>query len=218
MKKLGPYVYLAAGLLAAVTVLVASCNSPLGFGKSIDWEPPVLTLDMVPNPLYVRNGTKISGTVTDNVAVDRVVLSNSITGEELLKAVIDGERWEINLVFTEEQNGEKILAQISAYDTSGNCGANSIAFLTLIIDIRPPLVEYISIQRTNTRIAFLEPFANLKDLEITDPRGEKKDNLYRYQNGWFHVNGIVSDEETKIEVVALNIYDTREINTVLLSI
>ncbi|MDR0475708.1 MAG: hypothetical protein LBH43_18815, partial [Treponema sp.] len=84
--------------------------------------------------------------------------------------------------------------------------------------MRPPIIEYISIQRTNTRIASLEPYADLKALEITDPRGEKKDDLYRYQNGWFHVNGIVSDEETKIEVIALNIYDTREINTVLLSI
>ncbi|MDR0474200.1 MAG: hypothetical protein LBH43_11080, partial [Treponema sp.] len=209
---------LIAGFLAAVAMLFTTCDSPLGFGKPIDWEPPELTLDTMPNPLYVRNGTKLTGTVRDNVAVDRVVLTNARTGEELLKAVIDGERWEIDLVFTEEQNGEKILAQISAYDTAGNCGANSIAFITLIIDIRPPIIEYISIQRTNTRIAFLEPLAKLKELEITDPRGEKKDNLYKYQNGWFHINGIVSDEETKIEVAALKIYDTREINTVLLSI
>jgi len=47
-------------------IFFTTCDSPMGMGDPIDWEPPILTLDPVPNPLYVRNGTKLTGTVTDN--------------------------------------------------------------------------------------------------------------------------------------------------------
>jgi hypothetical protein len=201
-------------------LIFTTCDSPLGMGDPIDWEPPVLTLDpKPPTPMYVREGAQLTGTVTDNVAVDRVILRDQATGNLLFTAqLLPNDRWQIDLVFTEEQNGETILADVVAYDTAGNSDARSIATVVLYIDIRPPIIRNISISRTETRLASLEPYSSLLELETLDPRGEKKDNLYRYQNGWFHVSGIVEEDETKIEVIALNIYDTDEPNTPLLSL
>jgi hypothetical protein len=201
-------------------IIFTTCDSPLGMGDPIDWEPPVLTLDpKPPTPMYVREGAQLTGTVTDNVAVDRVILRDQATGRLLFTAeLLPNDRWRIDLVFTEEQNGETILADVVAYDTSGNSDARSIATVVLYIDIRPPIIKNISISRTETRPANLEPYDSLLELETLDPRGEKKDNLYRYQNGWFQINGIVEEEETKIEVIALNIYDIDEPDTPLLSL
>ncbi len=163
----------------------------------------------------------LSGTVTDNDVVDRVIFINSSTRAELFPVQRDGDNWQINLEFTKEQNGEKIVGQVIAYDRAGNSGEPSIAFVTMIVDIRPPIVENITIQRTDTRIARLENLRELKNLEISDPRGEKKDELYRYQNGWFYLSGVVNDEETKIEILSLDFYDVTEKNksdTMLLSL
>jgi len=198
--------------------LFTTCNGPMGMGDQIDFEPPVLTLDPVPNPYYVREGSILSGTVTDNDMVARVIFINTATEKELFPVKRDGDNWQIDLEFTEDQNGEKIVGQIIAYDRAGNSGEPSIAFVTMIIDIRPPVIENITIQRTDTRIARLESIRDLKTLEITDPHGEKKDELYKYQNGWFTIKGVVNDEETKVEIISLDFYDIREINYKLLSL
>ncbi|WP_461255464.1 hypothetical protein [Treponema sp. R80B11-R83G3] len=207
-------------VLIAISFFI-TCESPMGMGKQVDFEPPVLTLDPVPSPYYVRDGSILSGTVTDNEVVDRVIFINSVTEKELFPVKIDGNNWRIDLEFTEEQNGEKIVGKIVAYDKAGNSGEPSIAFVTMIIDIRPPVVDNITIQRTDTRISRLEPLRDLKNLETTDPSGEKKDELYRYQNGWFYLSGVVNDEETKIEIISLDFYDVTDgskSNTILLSL
>jgi hypothetical protein len=204
--------------LSLAALLFTTCDSPMGMGSPIDWEPPVLLLDPVPNPLYVRNGTRLTGQVTDNVGVDRVIFTNSATGEELFRVAVNGDRFEIELLFSSEQNGEKIIAQIAAYDKAGNCGASSIAFVTLIIDIRPPIIQSIKIKRTDSKLTDIESYAALRNLEETDRNGDNYDNLYRYQNGWFYIDAVVSDEETKVKDIVLNLYDWREPNTVLLSL
>jgi hypothetical protein len=207
-----------AFFLAAL--LFTTCDTPMGMGLPIDWEPPVLTLDpKPPTPMYVREGAQLTGLVTDNIAVDRVILRDQATGNLLFTAeLLPNDRWRIDLVFTEEQNGETILADVVAYDKAGNSDARSIATVVLYIDIRPPVIKNISISRTETRPASLESYMSLYELETLDPRGEKKDNLYKYQNGWFYINGIVEEEETRIEVIALNIYDKEHPDTLLLSI
>jgi len=89
-----------------------TCNMPMGMGDAIDFEPPVLTLDPVPSPYYVRDGAKLSGSVTDNVGVDRVelrVTSRHDDSDNKLKEIIsrisripvtiNGNNWEIELKF-----------------------------------------------------------------------------------------------------------------------
>jgi predicted small secreted protein len=206
-------------LLLLSVVIFTTCDTPMGMGKPIDWDPPILTIDPVPNPLYVRYGTTLTGTATDNVGVDRIVFINTATGKEIFPVAINGNNWSIELLFTAEQNGEKITGEIRAYDKMGNSGEMSVAIITMIIDIRPPVVESMTIKRTDTRIARLESFRALKALEETEDRqGERKDALYRYQNGWFYIDGVVDDEETKIEIISLDFYDVREIDTLLISL
>jgi len=191
-----------------------TCETPMGMGDSIDFEAPVLTITPVPNPWYVRNGAILTGTVTDNVAVDRVVMTDTTGGAVLFSAVTSGDSknktWEIALNFDESRNGEKIVAQITAYDTAGNSGAESIAFVTLIVDIRPPVIESMTIQRTDSRMTFFEPLDKLKGYETLDSKGERKDYVYNYQNGWFYIDGIVEDKETKVEIISLDIFDVTD--------
>jgi len=199
-------------------ILFTTCESPMGMGQPIDWEAPVLTMDKVPNPLYVKRGTILTGTATDNVKVERISFTNTATGKELFPVVMDGDNWMIELLFSEEQNGEKIVGEVRAYDKMNNSGENSVAIVTMIIDIEPPIVSNISIQRTDTRIARLaETLNELKALETTDRHGEKKDEIYKYQNGWFYINAVVNDQETQIEIISLDLYDMRDPNTMMLS-
>ncbi len=195
-----------------------TCKAPMGLGDSIDWEAPVLTIDPGSNPRYVRLGTTLEGTVTDNVGVSSVIMRDAVSGKELFQAEVTGNRWKINLNFSEEQNGEKIVAEIVSYDRARNSNDQSMVSITLIIDIRPPITEDMSINRTPMKTARLETYSKLMELETTDPRGEKSANVDNYQNGWFHLKGKVSEEETRIEVVSLNIYDAREPDTLLLSL
>ena len=220
----------AAVVIITACVALTTCNTPFGLGDSIDFEPPVLTIDPPPpNPLYVRQGTVLEGTVTDNVNVDRVIMRNAVSGEIMrsaksgneMRAALSGgatsKQWKLELDFTEEQNGEKIAVEIIAYDRGGNTGDRSFVALTLIIDIRPPVVEDIWIQRTNIRRADLESYQSLKELETTDSRGERSVNMDRYQNGAFHVSAVAAESETRIDIISLNIYDAiRDPNTPLL--
>jgi len=212
------------GLFIAIAVLslvfsLNTCDMPMGLGDPIDWEPPVLTvIPTPPNPMYVRQGAVLAGTVTDNIGVDRVILREASTGQMLFTATLNGENWEIVMEFTEEQNNEKLAVEIVAYDRVGNSGDQSIAAVTLVIDIGPPIIEDIWIQRTEIKTASLEQYSELYDLERTDPRGERSANVNRYQNGFFTIAGNVAETETRIEIVSLNIYDVRDADTALLEL
>jgi len=193
---------------------ITTCDSPLGMGPPIDWEPPVLTLDPVPNPYYVKPGTVLTGTVTDNIGVDRVEFVDS-SGKQLFPVELTGTRFRIVLNFPAEYDGLKIVAEIRAYDKMNNSGGTATKFVTLIIDNSPPMMEYIEIKRTDTRVAMLEPLADLKKLEGTNTKAD----LFRYQNGWFYVNAIVSDKHTRVQDSKLEIYDAyKGINKLLLSL
>jgi hypothetical protein len=208
-------------ILIAAAILCftfSTCDTPMGLGEPIDWEAPVLTIDPVANPLYVRTGTKLSGTVSDNTGVGSVIMRDSVSGDTLYTAKVTGNRWEINLSFDESRNGEKIAAEIVAYDRARNSADSSMATVTLIIDIRPPIIDDVLITRTPTKTAFLETYAALKALEESDPKGEISENVDKYQNGWFYINGKVSEEETGIEIVSLNIYDAENPDTLFLSL
>jgi len=200
------------GLIPLLTLLLSlcftTCDTPMGMGDPIDWEPPVLTLSPKPdNPFYVRLGATLSGTVTDNVAVDRVILREAGTNKELGRASIDGKNWTITFNFTKEQNGQTIPAEIVAFDKMGNSGDKSVAAVTLIIDIQEPIVEDIWIQRTVTKMAYLGGFNELYDLERTDQYGTARANANTYQNGWFEIVGKVKESETRIDIIDLKLYD-----------
>jgi len=205
-------------ILAAI--IFTTCDSPMGMGQPIDFIPPVLTLDpKPPTPMYVGMGTQLRGTVTDNDTVARVILRDSTTGKQLFVAtLLPGNLWQIDLAFSPEQNGETVLADVVAFDRAGNSGAESIASIVLIIDIRPPIVDDIWIQRSADRNADVEPYNDLKFLERTDPNAEVKENVERYQNGAFNIKAKISEPETRIESIVLKFYDSEYPDTELVSL
>jgi hypothetical protein len=223
---------LAAVLLLAVSL--STCESTLGFGETIDWEPPVLKLDSNRNPRYVYDNAQLKGTVTDNIAVGRVDLRYAIPDPVTLiqaklgEAVLSGgdprsKSWTIDLTHEtfdewaellgyDKIDGAKIPVEIVAYDTSERSGDTSIRAISLIIDLTPPVVENTWITRTLStpmRIFYLESLGDLEKLAETDPRGELSGNADKYQNGWFYIDSQLTEDETRIEEVRLQIYDTR---------
>jgi hypothetical protein len=212
MNKLKFLGFILTVSLLAIFVLT-TCDGPLGMGLPIDWEAPVLTLDKLDNPLYVRAGTIISGKATDNVGVERIVFLDS-KGNELFPVHRNGDNFWIELNFSSEYNGEKIVAEIRAYDKMGNSGGNSTAFITMIIDIKPPILEKLEIKRTDTKTAQMQKYSDLIALEGSDRQAD----LYKYQNGWFYMNAILKDDETKVKITKLEFYDSRYINILMFSL
>jgi hypothetical protein len=218
------YVTLFFGALAGLIIFAAAlstCKSPFGFGETIDWEPPVLTMDPGTNPRYVRRTATLSGSVTDNVAVDRVIVRDAATLEELFTATITGDRWNIEMTFTDEDDGKKLAVEVVAFDQAGNSGARSMAAISLIIDVSDPVVDDIWITRTSMKISYLEPWIDLNNLEngppsVRDLLGNINDNKNRYQNGWFYIDARLSEEITRIDRVKLQLFDSRYPDTPLL--
>jgi len=229
---------LAAALLLVVSL--STCDSSFGFGEAIDLEPPVLELWKPDrDPSYVRENAELTGSVTDNIAVARVELRYG-KGEPrkvLSTATITGDKptsktWSITpdfynwaeLLGFDSIDGEKIPIEIVAFDKAGNTGATSIRALSLIIDLSEPSVEDVWITRSSMRMSYLEPLGysvnpeegTLRRLEITDPNGEVSANADRYQNGWFWIDARLAENETKIDNVKLQIFDTRFPDTPLL--
>ena len=203
-----------AGMLYCALIIVISgiltttCNMSMGLGDPVDWEPPVLTLDPGPNPRYVNLNTALTGTVTDNVAVDRVICRDAVNPDKIYgTATINGDRWTMTLNFTEADNGNRIPAEIVAYDRMENSGEQSIKTINLIVDIHPPIFDEVLVWRSAAKTTVLESLAFLKDLETSDPRAERIQNVDRYQNGAFWIRAEITENETTVKQIELNIYD-----------
>jgi hypothetical protein len=208
--KTGIFGVIFAIILGGFAIIAGSCGQTVGFGTEIDFEPPVLTLDPGPNPRYVRNGTILSGTATDNVKVDRVEITyvDSVTGESgSLRATISGTTWTAVLEFDESSNGRKLITTITAYDKAGNSGETAIKTINLYVDLHEPDFSRVEIGRSRTRIAELESLVDLRALETSDPKADIEANVNRYQNGYFWIRAQVSENETSVDDVFLNVYD-----------
>jgi hypothetical protein len=169
--------------------------------------------------MYVKLGAQLSGTVTDNDTVDRVILLDSTTREHLFTAaLLPNDRWEISLDFSADQNGQTIFADVVAYDRAGNSGAESIVSIIMVIDVRPPLVTDIWVQRTSVRTGDILPFNVLKQYETDDPNAEISKNADVFQNGAFYIRAKIAEDDTSLESVVLKIYDHDNPDTELLSL
>jgi len=219
VKKVMPFSLIVLAALIMLPVILGSCGSPLGMGKPIDWEPPVLTLD--PWPIFPRTvglNTVLTGTVTDNIGVDRVILREAGSGRELFHASLSGNKWQIALDFDKSRNGETLAVEVVAFDAVGNSGESSIKAITLVIDIHPPIIEDVEIVRTDTRRttprslnSYIDGKGNrqfgLKDLESLDAEGKDSKYVEEYQTGFFYITGQAGEDETRIDSIKLNIWD-----------
>jgi len=206
-------------------------------GYSIGEDASIFSLT---SPLYVRKDIKLIGTVKDEggAGVRRVELRDAVTQKVITKdnqpiyAVITGERWEILLNFDESRNGEKLTVDIVAFDKAGNSGDTSMKSVTIVIDIGPPVIYDPTIKRADTKEAFFEPllcgkqtcrYCNpltsvgsfnpnscLYGLLADERRHDRIANVNRFQNGFFYIYGEITEEETRIKNITLNIYDASE--------
>ncbi|MDR3020243.1 MAG: hypothetical protein LBU66_04995, partial [Treponema sp.] len=199
-----------AVLLALITlsVVLTTCEgmSSMGFGDPIDFEAPVLKLDRYPNPYYVKSTMTISGTATDNVAVDKVVcryLDTDINEYRILgTATISGDRFSITINFTDDDNNRKISAEVVAWDKMGNSDEGSIDFITFIVDTSPPVFKEPYIQRALSRSA---PLRDFNDLTGLNHRNIQHTDLI--QNGSFWIKAEVIEDETMAKSIQLFLFD-----------
>jgi len=251
-KNIFSFSLLILTLMGGAVLLFTACDSPMGLGKPIDFEPPILTLDTIPTPFYVKSNTIIGGTVTDNIGVKEVILRDSVTQSVVKtstmpdgRATLSGNRWEMKLDFDESRNGEKLTLDIVAFDRMNNSGPHpsnclcgcggygtSIRTIIIIVDMGPPITNDMVMKRSDTRDAFFEPLncglpacrfchplpnvtsSNpnycLKGLLSDDRRHDRISNVNRFQNGFFHVIADITEEQTRIDTLTLNIYDASE--------
>jgi hypothetical protein len=191
------------------------CDSPMGFGDVIDFEPPVLTIDPGPNPRYINRDTVLTGTATDNVGVTKIICRDALNPSQVLgTAKLNGTRWSLTFNFTEKDNGKKIAAEVVAYDKAGNSGESSIKPVNLYVDIHSPIFEEMLVWRSSTRTTVLESLQSLRDLARDDPQGLKPLSTDRYQNGAFWLGARVREDETRINenTLVLRFYDSEHDN------
>ena len=186
-------------------VFLGSCGNVIGFGDPVDFIPPELTLGTPDEPLettiYVRTTTRLFGTCYDNVAVARVICRDSMDKNLIYGTVNNpGNTWSMRLNFTSADNGRKIPVEIVAFDRAGNSGELSIAFVNLIIDLKPPMYENIMIWRSDSRFTLLaDDLSDLRALETSDPKADKLENVEKYQNGVFWIRASVIEDETSVK-------------------
>ena len=220
LKNAGFLTMGAVAVFSIILSLFVSCNSPMGLGPPVDFEPPVLTLDRIPNPWYVNTGAVLKGTVTDNIAVARVICRdttnpNNVYGE----ASIFGNRFQIVLNFNfcnncsrnvgeclspgmTCDNNRKISVEVVAWDRAGNSGEESVQFVNLIVDRRPPIFTSPSIRRSPTRTA---PLREYNDLTAMNYR--RVQHVEFFQNGSFWLTAEVNELETYPRTVELKLFD-----------
>ena len=201
---------IAAVLFVSLLIFSSCSGGTIGFGQAIDFEPPVLTLDPGPSPRYINTETILSGTVIDNVAMGKVSVRDAVNPSTVFSTITSfpENRWETQLSFTEDYNGKQLVAEIIAWDKAGNSGEKSVAYVTLVVDISPPLFDKPEIKRSFTRTAGLQTYNDLIKLEDElDPRAEKYQYVDYYQNGAFWLTAGIRELETYAGSIVLVLYD-----------
>jgi len=210
-------------IIPIILLFSTTCNLPLGMGNSIDFEPPVLRLDPLPNPWHVNAGVSFKVIAKDNIGIEEIVCRDSLNPDRILgetkkigtrvvydekkKENIVWDEFEITVHFTENDNNTKIPGEVIAWDKIGNSGEESIAFISFIVDIRPPMFEEPVVQRSPARSASLLSVEELRDLENSDPFADKLQYVDLYQNGVFWIDANVIEDETYAQTVMLYLYD-----------
>ena len=203
--------------LICLSILFTTCDQPLGFGDIIDFEAPFLELDPIELPAYVSNSAVIEGSIWDaESAISTVFMRDQSTGATLFTAQLlpgtggrpNERRFKFTFNFTPDQNDTVIRAEIVGRDRYGNDGGTSIAAITLVVDLKPPLIDSVQIQRTPSRFAYLESYATLKNLESVEKEIKRQvpGSANMYQNGMFYINMTISEAETRIKDSTSNPY------------
>lgn len=204
---------------------------------SQDVEPPVITISKpFVNSTVGSKDFEIRGNATDNVEVDKVVLSYSLDGGTSFKGIttltnekVSGRTsysWHYFFDVSEFQTGEMIIKAV-AFDGRGN---NSITFTTFNLDNTPPEVPsdfYVGGDKDKITVMWSYPdlnvgndFSHFRVYRSTTVDGEFsliEDNLKTI--GFFDTvsTGITTDTKYYYYVTAVDDYNNESAGTIVLS-
>jgi hypothetical protein len=206
MSKTG---FFTAVLTIFFTVLLVTCNMPLGLGDPVDTIPPTITIleptqNLSMGNRVINDPVTVSGTWWDNVGVTelRVEIINVRTGYvfkdlDFNYTVNDNGTWHGTLLLPDPREvGElELQIRIIALDAARNQGA---ATVTIRVDIVPPWIESAIIIRhpqsdyrqelTNINKQFYEDTLKFDFDALQAYRSIEFQNIDYFQNESFTIN------------------------------
>jgi len=221
-----------SAVLAGFCLFFSACDVPLGMGDPVDLEAPSLSITGIVLPdgseiileerdnklfvgpgILVGPGFHIKGTAQDNLLVTEILVEE-IDHDTFWNNAVIGNRdengiheWSIRLEGIQE--GERNL-RITALDNAGNIGSENVKQLTLLIDVDPPIIDSIKIERQPGLSVDLLPKANLAAMYEKDDLGNvildsiSFDNIDYFQNESFTIRASISHKFT-LDSVKLNL-------------
>ena len=225
------FVFIVVILIITVVLLCAACNSPIGFGETIDLEPPVLKVTCIVLPdgteipvdeennklsvgpgILVGTGFILKGEVYDNVLVEKILVEEIGANANMINGLYP--KWDNAQISRKSSKGMQTwsivldginkgerVLRITAYDAPKNIGQGNVKQLTLLVDTDPPIIESIKIERQPGLYVDLLPKAILEEL---DP--QLFEHIDYFQNEKFLVRASIS-HDFSLAGVELNLVD-----------
>ena len=157
-------------LLGLLSLLVfGGCE--VGMGSAVDLEAPVLTITSPEKFSYQKLKFSLTGTCTDNLKVEKVVVTDKETGRLFGEAVITGETWRLDLDLKKEDEGE-ITFLCEAIDPKHNTSTHSARSITLLVDEHAPEAKSWYVDRGNSIQTQLESKEFLAGLDFNLSRNK----------------------------------------------
>lgn len=192
--------FIIPGVLSLFTL--SSCI--VGLGQAVDLEAPVVSITA---PDYMANIGKsfiAEGTVSDNVAVTKLVVSfagHSWTWEKeswsegtdssaIFEKQDDGKiKWSIPLSLPENVSDNQYTITVSAYDEMNNTSSTSLQKRTVIYDTTAPVVKI-----TEPSIEY-KTYASI-NTSLNDENYRNLAMLSSYLNGDIEISGLQEEDYT----------------------
>jgi hypothetical protein len=206
-----------------MALVLIACN--MGLGPTVDLEPPTLEVNGITlgsgdtinpsrianggDPLYVSPSFTLTGEAWDNIGVTRIVAEEIETDGTIIKrwnnASIGGrdasgkQAW--SLAISDIKEGERTI-RITAYDQNNNTGVKSVRQFTVLVDLTPPFVEKVTIER---RAGGYVDLQKKEALEGKNP--DKFTDIDYFQNGAFYIRAEIKKDFGQLRDVKLNLLD-----------
>ena len=168
-------------------ILLVGCSQPnffVGGGQSLDLEAPKLTLLTPSNFSFVPSDFTVEGIVTDNVGIEKVVVTVYNNENEKIKdynANISGENFKVEI--KEFESGEYSLV-VNAYDEANNTSTTSSKSISITVDAG------------NSNLVLREPllFSGLSEETLDSKKYHVYADLDYFRNEDFNISGTIEED------------------------
>ena len=168
-------------------ILLVGCSQPnffVGGGQSLDLEAPKLTLLTPSNFSFVPSDFTVEGIVTDNVGIEKVVVTVYNNENEKIKdynASISGENFKVEI--KDFESGEYSLV-VNAYDEANNTSTTSSKSISITVDAG------------NSNLVLREPllFSGLSEETLDSKKYHVYADLDYFRNEDFNISGTIEED------------------------